>query len=488
MENDLSNKLKKLGSYGMKHSDAVYEGMGEEYYNKVMSDLEQLDSIAELDEEQITKLKEKMKQIEVSLKDKIKPKTITVSGSMHNRIKKYCTDNEYNIGEWTEMVLNKEINNKPKRMEIVLLNELNKYREDLTKKHRFLLSDHNYDGSRVNKVNEVIYLLRDQLWKERDQMRTIKVDMHKHFKEYDTSNMKDSILRDYPGDKFVIQLNYQIAQKFHNKDIKIGDKTSICNNIEIGSESENTVGVVTVLDITNSDFYSSYRKNSPYSQDNTYWNTIVFSFNKNTFDFDTKIHNQISYLFGIELKNTDYFISPHYEENHVENLQKENTIFDLNSKLMFTDNDLICKKIKEFNSDIIADKCDYYGHPSFLKINDIKFIDKVNKELERYNIVDKYNLKDKDGKRKRIFINIRDVELSFELNDKYATNDYDVNVMGYRNIVEILGCSKVDDSIILAYFKMDGDKSTFDNTRSMASQLKCDDVEMLMQSSLRYHL
>ena len=96
-------------------------------------------------------------------------------------------------------------------------------------------------------------------------------------------------------------------------------------------------------------------------------------------------------------------------------------------------------------------------------------------------------MKDENGKRKRIFINIKGVELSFELNDKYVTNDGDVLVMGYMDIVEILGYSKVDDSIVIACFDFDEGKCTFDKKTSIASHFK-NEVKIATQSSLRYHL
>ena len=205
----------------------------------------------------------------------------------------------------------------------------------------------------------------------------------------------------------------------------------------------------------------------------------------NKYNNDVKLESQINYIFGIELDKKDFYILPYYSEE-LNNSEKENIIFDLNSKLMFTDKDLISIKNQDYKSDLIVNN-NYYGSPYFLIVNNNSFKQMVDKEFKRYSIVDKYNLKDENGKRKRIFINIKGVELSFELNDKYVTNDGDVLVMGYMDIVEILGYSKVDDSIVIACFDFDEGKCTFDKKTSIASHFK-NEVKIATQSSLRYHL
>lgn len=59
-----------------------------------------------LEEEQILILKEKLKTFEAKLKEKeIKPKTITISGSVHNKIKNHCGYIGIKIGDWVEKVL-----------------------------------------------------------------------------------------------------------------------------------------------------------------------------------------------------------------------------------------------------------------------------------------------------------------------------------------------------------------------------------------------
>lgn len=79
-------------------------------YNDIEKDFDSIErGIIEcdgLEEEQIMKLKEKLKSFETKLKEKeIKPKTITISGSVHNKIKNYCGYIGIKIGDWVEQVL-----------------------------------------------------------------------------------------------------------------------------------------------------------------------------------------------------------------------------------------------------------------------------------------------------------------------------------------------------------------------------------------------
>jgi len=62
-----------------------------------------------LDDDQIIALKDKIKNFEAKLKDKVKPKTITISSSVHNKIKKYCNDFNLKIGDWVEDTLLKAL-------------------------------------------------------------------------------------------------------------------------------------------------------------------------------------------------------------------------------------------------------------------------------------------------------------------------------------------------------------------------------------------
>jgi hypothetical protein len=64
----------------------------------------------DMTEQEILDMKSKMKAMDKKLKEKNKPKTITVSAQTHNTIKNYCNVMNYNIGEWTTSVLLEKIN------------------------------------------------------------------------------------------------------------------------------------------------------------------------------------------------------------------------------------------------------------------------------------------------------------------------------------------------------------------------------------------
>jgi hypothetical protein len=66
-------------------------------------------NLNDIDEDYLAEVKEKLKKAEKKLKEKNKPKTITISGRSHEVIKKHCNLFNYNIGEWTEKVLLEEI-------------------------------------------------------------------------------------------------------------------------------------------------------------------------------------------------------------------------------------------------------------------------------------------------------------------------------------------------------------------------------------------
>ena len=61
------------------------------------------------EEFQLAALKAAARKLEQSIKDRKKPKTITISGDSHNKIKTYCATMGLNIGKWTEQVLLREI-------------------------------------------------------------------------------------------------------------------------------------------------------------------------------------------------------------------------------------------------------------------------------------------------------------------------------------------------------------------------------------------
>jgi hypothetical protein len=90
------NKLQEKDSY----TDLVKE------INTIEKTLNDCDG---LDDDQIIALKDKIKNFESKLKDKVKPKTITISSSVHNKIKKYCNDFNLKIGDWVEDTLLKAL-------------------------------------------------------------------------------------------------------------------------------------------------------------------------------------------------------------------------------------------------------------------------------------------------------------------------------------------------------------------------------------------
>jgi hypothetical protein len=65
--------------------------------------------INDVSESELLELKEKIKLIEKNIKINNKPKTITISGKIHNKIKKYCNDLGLSIGDWCEETLLKEM-------------------------------------------------------------------------------------------------------------------------------------------------------------------------------------------------------------------------------------------------------------------------------------------------------------------------------------------------------------------------------------------
>ena len=79
-------------------------------FNLVYESLNKIDDIKELEDEQILKLKGKLKEIDGKLKEKTKPKNISISSEEHNIIKNYC-GKSYNIGEWSEKTLVSVISN-----------------------------------------------------------------------------------------------------------------------------------------------------------------------------------------------------------------------------------------------------------------------------------------------------------------------------------------------------------------------------------------
>lgn len=67
------------------------------------------DTTMDLEEFQLAALKAAARKLEQSIKERKKPKTITISGETHNKIKSYCSTMGLNIGKWAEQVLLREI-------------------------------------------------------------------------------------------------------------------------------------------------------------------------------------------------------------------------------------------------------------------------------------------------------------------------------------------------------------------------------------------
>jgi hypothetical protein len=317
-------------------------------YEKIMQYLSDLENVECVDESEFLQLKNKMKIVENSLKNKIRPKTITVSGEMHNKIKKHCNDDGLNIGDWTEMVLNKEIDNKNKRIEVILLNLLNDFKKRIKNKDFY---DYN-----VNKINDIIYHIKDLLWIERDKTKTIQIDLNSYLKDFDVSTMRECVYREYPGNKFVIEFSFDFFIKnIKPLNLKIGDKTSI-NGGEIKNLTISNLLGFNYKELKNDEFF----------------NYIVFSFDEYTFNPDEiSIKNQIDSLFGIKLDENDFKITQY---NHKD--EEESKMVDLKKLLLSKDNDFV--HVKKHNNNGV----------SYLKIylreNEIEMI--KNKYSDLYGI------------------------------------------------------------------------------------------------------
>ncbi len=108
-------------------------------YSRVSSEIdameERLSNSEGFDEEQIQSIKERIKKFEDRLKEKIKPKTITISNNVHNIIKNYCNFYNTKIEEWVEKTLLERIEeNSPKRYAITT----EKAKEEIETKYKSL--------------------------------------------------------------------------------------------------------------------------------------------------------------------------------------------------------------------------------------------------------------------------------------------------------------------------------------------------------------
>jgi len=106
---NLDEKLKKLGEMGLKYNETteyrLLEKVNKSSYDLFIDGLDKINDISQLEDEQIIKLRDKLKEIDVKLKEKAKPKTITISSEAHNIIKNHCSSVNENVGEWSEKML-----------------------------------------------------------------------------------------------------------------------------------------------------------------------------------------------------------------------------------------------------------------------------------------------------------------------------------------------------------------------------------------------
>jgi hypothetical protein len=93
--------------------------VSEDQYSELSSDLDSIEdkllSCDELDEDQVANLKDKLKEFESRLREKIKPKTITIANSVHTKMKNHCALYNIKIGDWVEKVILDEIKRSPWR-------------------------------------------------------------------------------------------------------------------------------------------------------------------------------------------------------------------------------------------------------------------------------------------------------------------------------------------------------------------------------------
>lgn len=108
----------------------------DDYYN-ISSELdameERLSNSEGFDEDQIQTLKERIKLFEDRLKEKVKPKTITISNNVHNIIKNYCNFYNLKIGDWVEKTLMEKIEDNTPKRETVSIEQV---KEELETKYK----------------------------------------------------------------------------------------------------------------------------------------------------------------------------------------------------------------------------------------------------------------------------------------------------------------------------------------------------------------
>lgn len=152
--------------------DFKKENISQQYLNNLTNDIDsfdviknELDSIEKtlnacdsLDDEQVLMIKEKMKIFDSKLKDKVKPKTITISSSVHNKIKKYCQDFGLKIGDWVEETLLKAIN-------IVAIEKVNLSHEEYIVEESKKLIERYKEYKKTNKLMKLDKLVFNKKFK-----------------------------------------------------------------------------------------------------------------------------------------------------------------------------------------------------------------------------------------------------------------------------------------------------------------------------------
>lgn len=87
----------------------LYESILKQLMEQDITSEGELDPSIDPEEFQLAALKAAARKLEQNIKERKKPKTITISGDTHNKIKTYCNSMGLNIGKWTEQVLMREI-------------------------------------------------------------------------------------------------------------------------------------------------------------------------------------------------------------------------------------------------------------------------------------------------------------------------------------------------------------------------------------------
>lgn len=197
-----------------------------------------LDPLFVEDEKELLRLKQKVKAMELKLKEANKPKTITIAGRTHNVIKKYCSTFNVNIGEWVESVLLAEIENNncvldgldKKEMESELINKWtdeNQRQKTLIKSSKIILSkdikfvgysyvDNKpiYDFTNIDIVN-----FKAKYDKELDGVELSIVKKYEVSKQLKTIEEDSLTSHSYDADYIILEstkLEYQTEKKNNN--------------------------------------------------------------------------------------------------------------------------------------------------------------------------------------------------------------------------------------------------------------------------------